>query len=52
MTPNNYNIWGEIPGDTNSLVIRNYTFYNFTNPWEVFFNNATPIFVELGPYSY
>lgn len=52
MTPSNYEIWGQIPGKTNSLVLRNYTFFNFSNPWEVFFNNATPVFVELGPFSY
>lgn len=33
-------------------MIRNYTFFNFTNPWDVFFRNATPIFVELGPYTF
>lgn len=44
-------IQGEVPGETNSFLKRDFTFYNFQNPYDVMFRNKTPIFVEDGPYS-
>ncbi len=32
MTPETYNLWGANPGATNTITIRNFTFYNLTNP--------------------
>lgn len=47
MTPSTYENWGQIPGGYKANVTRRYTFYNFTNPFEVFYFNETPVFVEL-----
>lgn len=44
MTNENENLWAHIPGDTQTDIIRNYTFFNFTNPKEVLYRNAKPVF--------
>ncbi len=33
-------------------MLRNFTFFNFTNPIRVLFYNETPVFNETGPFSY
>lgn len=38
MTETNSDTWGVIPGKTGFMMLRNFTFYNFTNPMEVFLN--------------
>jgi len=32
LAPETYNLWGANPGSSNTLTLRNFTFYNFTNP--------------------
>jgi len=32
MTPDKYNTWGQIPGDSGIVINRDFYFYNFTNP--------------------
>ena len=32
MTPDNIPLWGQNPGDVGILTIRNFTFFNLTNP--------------------
>jgi hypothetical protein len=34
-----------------TLLKREFTFYNFTNPMDVMFAAAKPKFVEVGPFS-
>ena len=60
MTESSYGLWvilneylnqGQVPGDTNSYLKRDFTFYEFQNPYDVMFRNKTPIFVEAGPFS-
>ena len=52
MKKSNYNQWGEIPGQLNATLIRNYYFFNFTNPFETVFSGAQPVFVQTQPYCY
>ncbi len=44
MTPDNYDLWGKLPGKTKVPVVRNFTFYNITNSWDVVFRKKTPIY--------
>lgn len=32
LAPENSDLWGQNPGKTNISTIRNFTFFNFTNP--------------------
>ena len=50
MTKQTQNLWAHIPGDTETLVMRNYTFFNFTNPKETLYKNAKPVFREISGY--
>lgn len=47
MTESTYDNWGQIPGGYKANVTRRYTFYNFTNAFDVFYFNDTPVFYEL-----
>ena len=47
-----YNQWGQVPGEFGVDIARTYTFFNFTNPFEVFFFNETPQFVQTKGYVY
>ena len=31
MTPSNEGLWGHFPGDTDTIIIRNFTFFYFDN---------------------
>lgn len=50
MTNDNYNMWGAVPGEIGALIERRFTFFEFTNPLEVMFNDEKPKFVEKGPF--
>ena len=52
MKADKQSLWGQIPGDTQTIIMRNFYFYNFTNSLDVIFKNATPILVESPPYQY
>lgn len=52
MQVSNQNLWGEVPGDTQANVTRQFFFYNFTNPEGFLYNNENPEFYEVGPYVY
>ena len=47
-----YSQWGQIPGEFQVDISRKYTFFNFTNSFEVFFFNDTPQFVQTKEYVY
>lgn len=32
MSPENQNLWAEVPGKTGMVINRTYYFFNFTNP--------------------
>ncbi|CAD8186309.1 unnamed protein product [Paramecium octaurelia] len=52
MSSSNYALWGQIPGDTQTYLTRDFTFFQFTNPYDVMFRGKKPILVEKGPYTY
>lgn len=52
MTPDNENLWAHIPGGTNTITYRNFTFFNFTNPREFLYQGQKPLFREVSGYSY
>ncbi|CAD8079287.1 unnamed protein product [Paramecium primaurelia] len=52
MSSSNYALWGQVPGDTKTYLKRDFTFFQFTNPYDVMFRGKKPIFVEKGPYTY
>lgn len=38
MNNDTYNLWGVIPGDTETFTLRNFSIFNFTNPHEFLYN--------------
>lgn len=50
LTSGTENLWAHIPGDTDTLVLRNYTFFDLENPKEVLYRNAKPSFREVSGY--
>jgi len=52
MKDNNYNLWGEIPGDTETLINRDFYINELQNPREVIYYGQKPVVQEVGPFSY
>lgn len=53
MTNDTYGLWGNIPGDTETFTVRNFTMFNFTNPHKfIYQGNTTPEFTEIGGFLY
>ena len=52
MQESNHNLWAKIPGDTDMVIYRNFTFFNFTNPLDFVFYNKTPEFMVDGIHTY
>jgi len=52
LLPESYQQWGQVPGSLDVNLTRRYTFFNFTNPFEVFFFNETPKFVQTTSHLY
>eukprot|EP01017_Pseudomicrothorax_dubius_P048269 TRINITY_DN875_c0_g1_i1.p2 TRINITY_DN875_c0_g1~~TRINITY_DN875_c0_g1_i1.p2 ORF type:complete len:160 (+),score=39.31 TRINITY_DN875_c0_g1_i1:144-623(+) len=52
MTQDNVGLWGRIPGETKMFLRRDFYFFDLQNADEVLFSNATPRFIERGPFSY
>jgi len=52
MTPSTFDMWGLVPGSTGAFVIRNYSFYNWTNPREVIYFGKKPVFYQLPGSTY
>lgn len=50
LTSANEGLWAHIPGDTDSKIIRNFTFFKFDNEGEFIFKNQKPIFTEISGY--
>lgn len=50
MAPDTYEYWGQSPGKADSVTNRNFTFFNFTNPREFLYQNATPVFTATHGY--
>ena len=44
MSSDTYEYWGQFPGKTRTVTVRNFTFYNFTNPRQFLYQNAIPKF--------
>lgn len=42
--------WGENPGKLDQLIMRNFTFYNLTNPRGFLYRNEKPIFTEVSNF--
>lgn len=38
MTPSNEGFWGHFPGDTETIILRNFTFFKFDNEEQFLFN--------------
>lgn len=51
MTPDNINLWGAIPGDSQVTFHRNCVFYQFLNPYDAIFRNHKPQILEVPGYS-
>ncbi|EGR30149.1 hypothetical protein IMG5_140280 [Ichthyophthirius multifiliis] len=52
MHNSNYNLWAKIPGETNTFVVRNFTFYQLKNQDEFLFFNQKPKVQETEVISY
>jgi len=52
LLPETYQQWGQVPGSLDVNLTRRYTFFNFTNAFEVFFFNETPKFVQTTSHLY
>lgn len=39
LAPETQDLWGASPGSSNTATIRNYTFYNLTNPRKFIYNH-------------
>lgn len=50
LAPETADTWGNNPGSTNTLTLRNFTFYNLTNPKEFLYRNQKPVFHEVTNY--
>ena len=44
LAPETYDLWGANPGSSNALTVRNFTFYNFTNPRGYLYRGEIPKF--------
>lgn len=45
-------MWGAVPGKTNTINRRSYTMFNFTNPSGFLYRNEKPQFVEISGFAY
>lgn len=52
MTKENYALWGNIPGDSGSVIIRELYVNQVTNPRAVIYLGQAAIVQEIGPFSY
>ncbi len=50
LAPSTAATWSQNPGSTDTLTLRNFTFYNFTNPREILYKGAKPKFNEISNY--
>jgi hypothetical protein len=44
LAPENSDLWGQNPGKSNVSTIRNFTFYNLTNPRGYLYRGERPLF--------
>lgn len=50
MGPDNEGLWAHFPGDTATIIVRNFTFFKFDNEGDFIFRNKKPIFREIAGY--
>jgi hypothetical protein len=50
MTSENEGQWAHFPGDTGTIIIRNFTFFKFENEDGFLFRNEKPVFREISNY--
>lgn len=50
MTASTEGLWAHVPGETETVIIREYTFFNFTNPKEFLYKGARPVFREVSGF--
>ena len=50
LSPDNQNIWAHIPGDSKTIITRNYSFFNFTNEENFFLYGEKPVLREVEKY--
>jgi CD36 family len=49
---NNPDLWGTLPGKSNSIVFQHFHFYNVENPDDVLWKGSAPILTEQNGYIY
>lgn len=52
LDPANYELWGQNPGSSGVLTLRNFTFFNFTNPRGYLYRGEAPVFTEISNFAY
>lgn len=52
MESGNYNLWGKIPGDTQTIINRDFYINEIQNAKDIIYYGKVPIVKEVGPFSY
>lgn len=52
LKPETYEKWGAVPGSTGTVVYKNYSFFNFTNPEDFTYFNKTAKLIETPSFNY
>jgi hypothetical protein len=50
LAPENIELWGQNPGKTKTTLLRNFTFFNLSNPREFLYRAQKPVFREFSGY--
>ena len=50
LTPDNEGLWAHFPGDSGTVITRNYSFFNLTNEYEMLLYGEQPKFREIEGY--
>lgn len=52
LNPETVDMWGAVPGSTNTLNLRSFAMFNFTNPTGFLYRNEKPQFNEISGFAY
>jgi hypothetical protein len=52
LDPNTYDVWGAVPGSTDTVTLRRFTMFNFTNPRGFLYRGEKPRFHEMSNFDY
>lgn len=50
MTPDNEQLWGHFPGKSESIILRNFTFFALQNEEDFLLHDRKPVFTEVSGY--